>query len=108
MRRRRETLLEYWNRDDVESMYDKHLLNAEIELIKKIITPNSKLLDAGCGEGEGTLAYSTIPGILIHAVDFSETRLRAAAERLKGRNNVILKRVDFLNKYCLDNDYDFI
>ena len=56
-----EEVLEHWNRDDVESMYDKHLLNAEIELIKRRITPNTKILDAGCGEGEGTLAYSAIP-----------------------------------------------
>lgn len=46
-------ILAYWNRQDVESMYDKHLLNAEIELIRRRITVNSKILDAGCGEGEG-------------------------------------------------------
>lgn len=47
--------LEYWNKEDVESMYDKHLLNAEISIIKKHIPENIKLLDAGCSEGEGTL-----------------------------------------------------
>jgi 2-polyprenyl-3-methyl-5-hydroxy-6-metoxy-1,4-benzoquinol methylase len=55
-----QQLLEYWDRDDVESMYDKHLLNREIELIRQRIPPNTKLLDAGCGEGEGTLVYSAI------------------------------------------------
>jgi len=103
-----EQILEYWNRNDVESMYDKHLLNAEIELIKARIPPNAKVLDAGCGEGEGTFIYSTIPGVEVHAVDFSETRLRKAAERLSGRNNVILKRVNFLEQYCLDKDFDVI
>ena len=47
-------VLEYWNRDDVESMYDKNLLKLEIQLIKQRLTKNSKILDAGCGEGEGS------------------------------------------------------
>ena len=108
MRNRHETVLEYWNREDVESMYDKHLLNAEIELIKQRILPNTKVLDVGCGEGEGTLVYSIIAGVMIHAADFSETRLSKAAERLKARQNVVLKQVDFLAEYSLDDDYDII
>ncbi len=101
-------VLEYWDKDSVESMYDKFLLNAEIDLIKKFISPNTKLLDAGCGEGEATLVYSDLPGVMIHAVDFSETRLKKALERLKSCGNVMLKKVDFLDHYVLDNDYDVI
>jgi len=101
-------ILNYWNKDDVESMYDKHLLNAEINLIKKHIPENIKLLDAGCGEGEGTLSYSYIPGIKIHAVDFSNTRLKKAKKKLSKRNNITLKQVDFLDEYNLDKDYDVI
>lgn len=101
-------VLEYWNRDDVESMYDKHLLNAEIELIKRRIVPNAKILDAGCGEGEGTLVYSAIPGVVVHAVDFSQTRLDKATKTLQGRSNVTLQRVDFLAPYVLANDYDIV
>jgi SAM-dependent methyltransferase len=103
-----ERILEYWNRDDVESMYDKHLLEAEIELIRQRIPLNSKILDVGCGEGEGALAYSAIPGVIVQAVDFSDTRLRKATERLKGRENVTLKKVDLLGTYALHNDYDII
>jgi SAM-dependent methyltransferase len=101
-------VLAYWNKQDVESMYDKHLLNAEVELIRQRITTNAKILDAGCGEGEGSLAYSAIPGVAVHAVDFSETRLALARQRLAGRENVLLKQVDFLGNYTCDNDYDFI
>lgn len=101
-------ILKYWNRDDVESMYDKNLLNLEIRLIRERVTKNSKILDAGCGEGEGTLEYSKIPGVKIHAADFSDTRLKRAAQRLSEQKNVLLKKVDFLGKYFLDNDYDFI
>jgi len=103
-----QDILEYWNKRDVESMYDKYLLNAEIELIKRRIVPNSKILDAGCGEGEGTVVYSAIPGVLVHACDFSETRLAMAREKLTGRDNVLLKQVDFLKKHVCDLDYDFI
>jgi len=101
-------VLEYWNREDVESMYDKHLINAEIDLILQSIPPNSKILDVGCGEGEGTLRYSYVEGVTIHGADFSETRLKLARERLKDRTNVTLKQVDFLEDYDLDKDYDVI
>ncbi len=101
-------ILKYWNDENKESMYDKNLINAEIELIKRHIADNSKILDAGCGEGEGTIVYSAIPGVDIHAVDFSETRLKKAAERLTMCRNVVLKKVDFSGDYSLDNDYDVI
>jgi len=103
-----QQVLDYWNRDDVESMYDKHLLHAEIDLIKQRIPPNSKILDAGCGEGEGTLVYSALPGVVVHAADFSQTRLEKAAKSLRGRTNVTLRHVDFLGQYTLDNDYDLV
>ncbi len=101
-------VLEYWNQDDVESMYDKHLINLEIELLRKRIRNGAKVLDAGCGEGEGTIVYSAIPDVVVHAVDFSDTRLKKAKERLAGRTNVTLKKVDFLSEHDLDNDYDFV
>jgi len=103
-----QEVLDYWNQDDVESMYDKNLLNLEIKLIKAGIGQKSKILDAGCGEGEGTLEYSKIPGVKVHAVDFSETRLKKAARRLFKQKNVLLKKVDFLGKYSLDSNYDII
>lgn len=101
-------VLEYWNKDEIESMYDKHLINAEIELILSKLTPGAKILDAGCGEGEGTLEYAKIKGVNICAVDFSETRLFKARKRLKNCTNVSLKQVDFLSNYILDSDFDFI
>lgn len=103
-----EQVLAHWNRQDVESMYDKHLLTAEIELIRQRITTGAKILDAGCGEGEGTIAYSAVPGVVVHAVDFSETRLAMAGEKLAGHENVLLKQVNFLGEYTCDEDYDFI
>ncbi len=104
----RKKIKRYWDRDDVESMYDKHLLMAEIDLIKKNILPGAKILDAGCGEGEGTLIYASIPNVCIHAVDFSTTRLRMAKQRLHNYTNVKFKKIDFLGKYSLDNNYDII
>lgn len=103
-----QEVLEYWDQNNVESMYDKNLLNLEIRLIKDKLTQNSKILDAGCGEGEGTLEYSKLQGVKIHAVDFSETRLLKAAKRLSKHRNVTLKKVDFLGTYFLDKDYDTI
>lgn len=101
-------VLEYWNKNEVESMYDKNLINLEIELIKNHIKPGAKILDAGCGEGEGTLVYTSIPDANVHAVDFSDTRLEKAKNTLSERTNVQLKKVDFLGEYELDNDYDYV
>jgi len=101
-------VLKYWNQENVESMYDKYLLKSEIELIKKFIPIGSKILDAGCGEGEGTLQYSSISNVNIHAADFSDTRLNKARKRLISIKNVKLLKIDFLDKYVLDSDYDVI
>jgi hypothetical protein len=89
-------------------MYDKYLLQAEINLILRHIPEGAKVLDAGCGEAEGTLAYSSVPETVVHAVDFSETRLQKATARLAGRPNVTCKQVDLLEKYELDTDYDIV
>lgn len=103
-----DQVLAYWNDDSVESMYDKHLLNAEIQLIQRHIPEGAKILDAGCGEGEGTLTYASVPRTMVHAVDFSETRLEKARERIGECKNVIFKQVDFLGTYQLDSDYDIV
>ena len=108
MAHNQKQVLEYWNDAEVESMYDKNLLNAEIELIRRRIPINAKVLDAGCGEGEGAVVYSSLPGVAVHAVDFSETRLLKAKQKLGGRENVTLYHVDFLGSYELDDDYDTV
>ena len=101
-------VLKYWNNKNVESMYDKFLVDAEIKLIKSNIPRCSKILDAGCGEGEGTLEYARIEGCTVEAVDFSETRLRKAKLILKDYKNVSLRKIDFLADYNLDSDFDII
>lgn len=99
------SILEYWNKDEVESMYDKNLLNAEINLIKAWIPSYAKLLDAGCGEGEGTLQYSKVAAV-VHGADFSPTRLKKAAARLAKASNVKFQQIDFRKDYKLDSGYD--
>lgn len=101
-------VLEYWNDDKAVSMYDKNIVAAEIRLIKTWLKENTMILDAGCGEGEGTKEYAKIKGVTIHAADFSVTRLSKARARLQGLENVQLFDVDFVGKYVLGSDYDFI
>jgi ubiquinone/menaquinone biosynthesis C-methylase UbiE len=46
---------------------------------------------------------------MIHAVDFSVTRLKKAASRLKGQRNVKLEQINFIEeKHRLDRDYDIV
>lgn len=101
-------VLEYWNQQKVESMYDKNLINLEIGLIARYLAPHSKILDAGCGEGEGTAVYAQLPGATVHGADFSDMRLKKAQARLNNYKNIRLQQVDFLGKYALDHDYDSI
>jgi SAM-dependent methyltransferase len=101
-------VLGYWNDPKIESMYDKYLLKLEIELIQSKLMPSSKILDAGCGEGEGTLEYSKTPGVEIEAVDFSETRLEKAQKNLAGVLNVNILKRNLLEDFNLDTDFDFI
>ncbi len=102
-------IFDYWNEESVSSMYDKFLIQLEINLISHYIEGGVKILDAGCGEGEGTLAYSKFNNVIIHGADFSETRLVKARSSLKNCNNVKLIQADFLhNLESLDFDYDII
>lgn len=97
----------YWERDDVESMYDKYYVEAEARLILNHIPDGARVLDAGCGEGEATLQYASVPDVQICACDYSNTRLKKAAERLSGCPNVELKQVDLTGDLTeLGTDYD--
>jgi SAM-dependent methyltransferase len=98
----------HWDREDVESMYDKRLLEAEIRLIAQHIPAGARVLDAGCGEAEGTAVYAQTPGVVVDAADFSDVRLAKAAERLGSAPNVTLHRVDFLGDYALEPGYDVV
>jgi ubiquinone/menaquinone biosynthesis C-methylase UbiE len=101
-------VLDYWNDPEVESMYDKHLIRLEIDLIKSKLTSGAKVLDVGCGEGEGTLEYSKVSNVEIYGADFSDTRLEKAKQRLIHQNNVKLFKIDFLDNFTFDCDFDFI
>lgn len=91
-------------------MYDKHLVRAESDLtmkhFPKIISP--KILDAGCGEGEGTETYASVRGATVHGVDFSARRLDLARARLSEKSNVTLFRQDLTEAVGLVPDYDIV
>jgi ubiquinone/menaquinone biosynthesis C-methylase UbiE len=101
-------VLDYWNRVDVESMYDKHLLSMETRIISKRIPENSKVLDVGCGEGECAYVYAQVRGTKILGVDFSDTRLAKAASLLAHCGNVALAKCDMLKPIILSSDYDIV
>ena len=104
----KQKVFEHWENDNVESMYDKHLISLEIELISQLIQNDKEILDAGCGEGEGTLVYSKISGSNILGADYSPTRLKKAKERLSHQANVEFRQVDFLEKLPFDQKFDVI
>lgn len=103
-----DKILDYWNKEDVQSMYDKYLIEKEISLISSLIPQNSQILDAGCGEGEGTIKYSGAEGTTVLAIDFSKTRLNKAKERMKLCDNVKFKIVDLKSEFDLGCTFDCI
>lgn len=76
-------ILDYWDDPKVESMPDKTLLGLEIGAIRDRISRGAHILDVGCGEGEGTAIYSSVEGVSIDAIDFSNTRLQKASATVK-------------------------
>lgn len=81
---------DHWNDPNVQSMYDKCLMGLETELIMKALPYDGSpmILDAGCGEGEGTVVYSTINGSSVVGLDSSPVRLELARKNLRGVPNV--------------------
>ena len=53
-------VLEHWNEENVESMYDKHSINALIRLIKSHSSIGANILDSVCGKGEEIFEYSKV------------------------------------------------
>jgi ubiquinone/menaquinone biosynthesis C-methylase UbiE len=78
---RQDKIKKYWDNNSTESMYDKYLLEIEINAISSYLRKKDTVIDIGCGEGEGTeIYYNKVKKII--AVDYSETRL----DKLKSRN----------------------
>lgn len=100
--------LNYWNDPSIESMYDKHLLRLEIEAIDRHIPSHCDVLDVGCGEGEGTLVYAQHEGVIVHGIDFSDSRLVKARHRLAHMSNVDLTKIDMLGDTTAIREYDRI
>ena len=87
----------HWDKWDVESLDDKHWAAAERRLIRRYIParPGVRLLDAGCGEGEGTAEYAQQGGVgEVLGIDYSPTRLSMAIRRCQGQPNVSFNEVD--------------
>lgn len=81
---KKDEIKKYWDKMEVESMYDKNLLEIEIEAVLEQIDDEDSVIDIGCGEGEGTARYFEKAKSLL-AVDFSSTRL----EKLKNKCGAI-------------------
>lgn len=99
-----DPIKQYWDNENTESMYDKNLLELEIDAILEHLEATDKIIDIGCGEGEGTVRYYEKVKEIV-ALDFSATRLK----NLKSRNsNISAIKIDMRNisPEELGTDYD--
>ena len=105
-----DPIRQHWDNPATESMYDKHWAAAERRLISLYIPPKAPMmLDAGCGEGEGTFDYATLPGVgEVHGVDYSATRLALARKRCAGLPNVFFTQADFLAQPFIGSLYECV
>lgn len=67
---------------DLSTQHDRHIRDLEINLIKKYLEPNDKVLDVGCGTGLSTNAYSANVSSIL-GVDNSRSMIRCANEKYK-------------------------
>jgi SAM-dependent methyltransferase len=99
-----DPIKQYWDNENTESMYDKNLLELEIDAVLEHLEPIDKIIDIGCGEGEGTVRYYEKVKEIV-ALDFSATRLK----KLKSRNSNISTIKTDMRNICsekLGTDYD--
>jgi ubiquinone/menaquinone biosynthesis C-methylase UbiE len=80
------------------------------EILKSVISEDSRILDLGTGGGEKVLKFFPEYAKEIVATDFSEAMVRTANENLKksGRKNITFKLMDNLNMDVPDNYFDIV
>lgn len=83
----------YWDCVKTESMYDKNLVEIETEAILGYLKRGDKVIDIGCGEGEGTIKYFKKVEALV-ALDFSETRIEKLRARSAGIKTILMDMRD--------------
>ncbi len=98
-----------WNFDSFEIESD-YLTNWNLyELLNKLATKDSKILDLGTGGGEKVLkSFPECKEIL--ATDYSQEMINTANENLKksGRKNITFKVMDNLKMNVPDDYFDFV
>jgi len=99
---------EHWDDPATESLDDKYWAAAERRLISRYIPPMPllRLLDAGCGEGEGTEHYAAVPSRLVTGIDYSFTRRHAARTRCGA--DVAIRSCDLRTQEVPGGPYDCI
>jgi len=66
------------NNEMGNTLYDENLRRLEINAILKYISPNSRVLDIGCGNGFSTIQFAKEKMIIIDGMDYSEEMINNA------------------------------
>lgn len=84
----------------------KNLFQKEKDYLRSQITPNSKVLDIGCGNGRNILSLVDVAGS-ITGLDNSEKAVEDARKNLKENSNVEIVLGDALSLPFEDKSFDF-
>lgn len=98
-----------WSFDHIDYVEENFTIWNYEEIVKKIITPSSKVLDLGTAAGEKVLKYYPVCSEIL-ATDYSRAMIKTAKLNLQksGRKDVTFKVMNNLEMDTQDNYYDLV
>ena len=99
---------EHWENPATASLADGFLKDLEMSAIARQVPGQARVLDIGCGDGEGALRYAERAAEVL-GIDYSETMIRRANARLADTPaaNVRFRQADLL-EFSADEPFDCI
>lgn len=99
---------DYWENPGTVSLMDRNLKKLENDSIIPFLEENFRVLDIGCGDGEGTIEYAKRVKEII-GMDYSRTMIRKSLGRTRGyREDVHSLQADILSLPFYPGTFDAV
>lgn len=103
-----ERIKAYWESPATVSLRDPNLRQLEIETVASLLSPEDCVLDIGCGDGQGTVAYARMVRSIL-GIDHSARMVSEAEQRRRDADapNARFIRGDLFNLSALCDGEQF-